>query len=287
MKLVTPEVYHVASTEITDCQAYFDSIGAEDYTAKQCGDAQTNLAMIGGKLCYRSFKAGLNANVTRVREDCEGYIENIHAVGHGSVIEHGSVTFIFKNISRVFSHELCRHRIGTAISQESLRFVRLQDLSIWKPPIFEEYPEANEIFHETVEYLENVQKRLAEVFDLDNQKSFATKKFMTSHMRRLAPIGLGTSIMWSANMRTLRHVIQARTSRHAEEEIRLVFGHVAQVCKKLFPLMMDDFVAERVEGYDEWTTPHAAMPYDQEKIKQLQKQVEAQQVEIERLRKFQ
>ena len=37
------------------------------------------------------------------------------------------------NVSRVATHELVRHRAGVAVSQESLRFVRLDDLPFWFP----------------------------------------------------------------------------------------------------------------------------------------------------------
>lgn len=52
----------------------------------------------------------------------------------GSVIEHHVTNWIFADVSRVFTHELVRHRVGTAFSQESLRYVRLNDLGLWLPP---------------------------------------------------------------------------------------------------------------------------------------------------------
>ena len=57
---------------------------------------------------------------------------------------------------------------------------------------------------------------------------FSVKKEVTSALRRLAPIGLSTDIVWTANVRTLRHVIEMRTAPGAEEELRLVFGLVAE-----------------------------------------------------------
>ena len=41
---------------------------------------------------------------------------------------------------------------------------------------------------------------------------FHVKKEVTSALRRLAPIGLSTDIIWTANARTLRHVIEMRTA---------------------------------------------------------------------------
>ena len=87
----------------------------------------------GGRLCYRSWEPGLNPNVTKVRTDQDEYLRNILKQKHGSVLEHISYSFVFHNVSRVLTHELVRHRAGTAISQESMRFVRLDDHAVLVP----------------------------------------------------------------------------------------------------------------------------------------------------------
>ena len=58
---------------------------------------------------------------------------------------------------------------------------------------------------------------------------FHVKKEVTSALRRLAPTGLSTDIIWTANVRTLRHVIEMRTAEGAEEELRLVFDKIARI----------------------------------------------------------
>jgi len=70
---------------------------------------------------------------------------------------------------------------------------------------------------------------------------FHVKKEVTSALRRLAPIGLSTDIIWSANLRTLRHVIQMRTAEGAEEELRGVFDDVARLMLREAPLIFQDF----------------------------------------------
>ena len=193
-----------------------------------------------GRMCYRSFAPGLNANVTKVRQGNDKYLANILRSGHGSVLEHVCTNWVFSSVSRVFTHELVRHRVGTAISQESLRYVRLDDLDYYVPQCFLENEQALGTWNVVMCFLEEKQKELAEIFNLDGMKNFTKKKEITSAMRRLAPIGLATTIGWSANLRTLRTVIEQRTSAHAEEEIRLVFQEVARICQREWPNVFQD-----------------------------------------------
>ena len=67
-------------------------------------------------------------------------------------------------------------------------------------------------------------------------------------MRRIAPIGVATSVGWSANIRTLRHVIEARTEPSAEEEIRLVFGKVGEILMDKYQVLFGDYEVEMVNG---------------------------------------
>lgn len=201
-----------------------------------------DICELAARRCYKSFEPGLNANVTKIREDKREFFKNILKSGHGSVLEHAQVTFSFEGVSRVFTHELVRHRVGIAISQESLRYVRTADGSfkMWVPSCIKEKGAAELLFGMVHDYLEQAQKDLLEIFKIDSQ-NFSKKKELTSAFRRLLPMGIATGIVWSANMRTLRHVIRMRTSLGAEEEMRIVFHKVAEICIKEWPLIFQDF----------------------------------------------
>ena len=83
--------------------------------------------------------------------------------------------------------------------------------------------------------------------------NFDAKKRLTSALRRILPDGISTSIIWSANHRTIRHVITMRTMESAEAEIRFVFDKVAQIMKRRFPLIYQDFEsAELEDGTRSW-----------------------------------
>lgn len=256
-----PKVYLFGETkliydgEIPAICEYLEDVGAPDFETDE--ENVEALLEIYGRACYRSFKPGLNKNVTRVREGNRDYLGNIINVGHGSVIEHGVVNFMFHDVSRVFTHELVRHRIGTAISQESLRYVRLDNLRFWVPPLADTIPGLKEKMLSGVEQIEKIVEDLTFFIFEGNpeiEKNFELKKKYTSLIRRLAPIGLATSIGWSANFRALRHVIEMRTSRHSEEEIRIVFSEVARICIEKWPNIFQDYDMNIVDGIPEYFT---------------------------------
>lgn len=287
MKIVEPKVFLIGETRIIEdeLQLYLDHIGVPEWTShappgkEKVTDAEKIIEVMG-RLCYRSFKPGLNPNVTKVRERNDEYIENVIRVKHGSVIEHPMLNFILADVSRVFTHELVRHRVGVAISQESLRFVRLDALRFWVPSCFKNYPDRERrekvinILVETVELLEKRQLELANLLLLDDsqelarlhgldpedknfsRKLFELKKKYTSGMRRIAPDGLATTIGWSVNPRTLRHVIEMRTDPGAEEEIRLVFGKIAEKVITRYPNLFGDYEVEIVDSLPHYKTPY-------------------------------
>lgn len=258
MRRTKPKVFLVAETakNCLGITEYLHEIGAERWDTDTCSDAE-QLIEVMGRTCYRSFGAGLNPNVTKVREGNKNYLQNIVKTLHGSVLEHASVSFIFHNVSRVVTHELVRHRQGTAFSQESLRYVRLNDLGLWLPEWADNDPAVKELFETTFKSLEELQLKMAEMFELDKpDQNFEFKKKITSFMRRVAPIGLSTTIGVTFNHRALRFVLVQRTSRHAEEEIRKVFNLVGEICLNRWPNLYADFKADLVDGYLEYTTPY-------------------------------
>jgi thymidylate synthase (FAD) len=244
----TPSVFLLArpSVDLDGMRAYLESVGGTSWLEMREDEAKETpvadgelLAEFAGRMCYRSWEPGLNANVTKIRTDREAYFANVMASYHGSVLEHANYSFAFRQCSRIFTHELVRHRAGSAFSQESLRYVRLTEIGFRVPPALE--PIKDEVLS-LVEQLEEFQLSAADKLGLDEEGlPFAIKKEITSALRRLAPTGLSTDIIWTANVRTLRHVIEMRTALGAEEELRLVFNDVAQLMKAEAPNLFQDF----------------------------------------------
>lgn len=265
MRAVKPKVFLVAETKpiwhdydnnfpaLEDYISHITDGGMWPEEGRDVGTAEF-LVEVMGRSCYKSFGTDLNPNITKVRESGKEYLENIVDVRHGSVLEHSSVSFMFCNVSRVFTHELVRHRVGCAISQESLRFVRLEEIDAWAPTVIKEDQIAMNVFSAAIEQAETAYGTLVELLIDHRDLKFSQKKIITSALRRIAPIGLATNIGWTANFRTLRHVLEMRTDPSAEEEIRLVFSKVGEILTCRYPSIFGDYKRHLIDGYWHYQT---------------------------------
>lgn len=252
-----PKVHHIGQTAI-DWQAvedYLSSKGCDDFSNEICYSLSSDIELlctIFAKLCYNSFRPGDNPNVTKTRSIEDNFIHILES-GHHSIFEHVAFNFIVTDCSRVFTHEMVRHRIGVAYSQTSGRYCNLSEgFDIVSDGSLEQ-----ELGHEEVysvkQFLEEKYKEWASRLGL-TERPFNEKKKLTSALRRwLVPTGVANELGMSLNLRELRHVIQMRTSRHAEWEIRCVFNQVYNLLAKKHHLIFHDANITEVDGYNEIT----------------------------------
>lgn len=243
-----PDVYFIAETKIRkqELERFFNDIGTDWRPENDISDSEV-LIEVGGRLCYRSWEPYdpnkplcTNPNVTKVRKGNKKYLGNTLDHGHGSIFEHAQISMLFRDVSRVFTHELVRHRAGMAYSQESLRYVRLDDIGFWLPEAVRHDPYVVDKIMQYILQGEELQKELATFYKINELNDFHKKKVLTSAFRRVAPIGTATSILASGNLRAWRHIIGMRTPEGAEEEARLVIGKVAVILKENFPNSFQD-----------------------------------------------
>src|SRR3954453_6745686 len=170
MRETHPQVFLVArpALDVDGLRGYLEAVGGAPWLARRRAEGAREAETLGelaGGAGYRSWAPGPNPNVPRVREDQASYLDNVLASGHGSVLEHASYTFAFRDVSRVFTHELVRHRAGSAFSQESLRYVRLGEVGFRIPPALEPIREQVVAI---VEQLEELQVDAAGALGIDD-----------------------------------------------------------------------------------------------------------------------
>jgi thymidylate synthase (FAD) len=259
--LTRPEVFLISRPQI-DTRAmlgYLREVGGTAWFKRVFHDrgdpmghdipAAEGLIEFMGRLCYKSWEPGLNKNITKVREDRQDYLLNILRSAHGSVLEHAFFSFVIRGGSRVFTAEMNRHRAGVAISEQSLRYVRLDAIEFWLPSGLSDATENDMIA--AVNFLEKTIKGIYER-EFTPDMSFQQKKELTSKIRRIAPLGLATEEGWTANVRTIRHVLEMRTDFFAEEEIRLIVGDIGHIMQLECPLLFDDYSIEN----GQWDTEY-------------------------------
>lgn len=301
--LVRPRTYLIGITALAHngLEAYLRDTGQEAFLgdvqdARAAGVAEGEiLCSFFAKLCYASLVMGKNDNLTQTRSIKDNVLATL-AAGHGSVFEHVTLNFVTTACSRVFTHEIVRHRTGTAFSQTSGRYVRTDELVMVWDPILDPIKEmcegrmqADEAWYMAARVLMGLGTAEEAMWMVENAKdplgtaatlrergytqkadhpilppamSFDRKKKITSALRRFLPNGQANEMGWSVNLRQLRHMIMLRTSRGAEWEIRLVFNDVFEIVRRMYPLMFEGAASEHVDGLLE-VTGLKLQPYDQ------------------------
>lgn len=257
MLLYTPEVFVIAKTEVCEAAlldwALYNNFAhraksPEGITPVQRlvydedADGPARVVEFAGRHCYRSWIQG------RTPLD---YIRNIIDVNHGSVLEHANFTFAIQGVSRSLSHELVRHRVGVAISQESQRYVEASSANFVIPPIMiAEQDESVDItrFEESCKrdvaaYNYLVPQLEAALYVRDpSMLSTTRRKKAREAARSVMPNATETRLTWTANVRTLRHFFDMRGSIFADLEIRRLACRILEEVKVVSPMFFEDFI---------------------------------------------
>lgn len=253
-EFTSPQVFLISYTvpRLENLIDFLDTINSRDAIYDPAVNSEPLIALtsIAAKTCYDSLVVGNNKNVTRIRPMTENFEECIKH-GHGSVLEHCSVTFAIAHVSRVCTHELVRHRVGTAFSQTSGRYVRSNS-----PTFFPGDGDGIPGFRDAVTELYRQYAALDSSIDWSSM-DMQRRKEVSSALRRLLPNGDSSNLILTTNFRALRHIIQMRTSPHAEEEIRIVAYQMYLLSRELWPrLFFDATITDHPSGPPSVTFQH-------------------------------
>ena len=256
-KLVTPTVYLTGYTALNmdGIVQYLTDTNQLDFLndideAKSVGLSDGEiLCSMYAKMCYASLTLGKNNNINKIRDINSNIVGTIDS-GHGSVFEHCNINFIVSDCSRVFTHEQVRHRAGAAYSQTSGRYVRTDDITLVYDPILDT---VKDDIVDMLNYIETQYNNIVAKIGIHDMKDFTLKKKYTSALRRVLPNGQSNEIGITLNLRSLRHIIQLRTNRHAEWEIRLIYNKIYDIIKSKYPAIFCDIHSEFVDGAYEYT----------------------------------
>lgn len=174
------------------------------------------------RTCYLSFHRKNPPESTRE------LIGKIIEKQHHSVLEHASATFRVLGASRVFTHEMVRHRFVSP-SQQSQRYVNEQKSEVILPPSVAAHPDAVVEFEKLVQDSKKTYMRLREL------------GVPREDARYVLPGGISSEIVLSANFREWRHVFSVRCHPRAHWEIRRVCLEMLRILKHEAEIVFDDF----------------------------------------------
>src|SRR5262249_56226268 len=97
-----------------------------------------------GRVCYRSFGT---RQAPRTNSE---YISHLIAMGHESVLEHVTWGFVLTGVSRAFTHQMVRHRVGFAFSQLSQQYHDERDATFVEPTDLASFPAAQTAWQNAV-----------------------------------------------------------------------------------------------------------------------------------------
>lgn len=206
------------------------------------------LVKVAGQLCYMSFDPERTWN-----KDIGKYLKNIKSSGHGSVLEHPNFSFLLWGISRSLTHELVRHRAGVAYSQLSQRYVSGKALRFVERPEYQNDLDLHDMFCDRIdraveEYNAIADKLMAKQQSgdqlLSGEKKRDLRKKVNQCARSCLPNETETAMVFTANARALRHIMEMRVSGPAEIEIRKMGYRVYNCVKSIAPEIFEDYELE-------------------------------------------
>lgn len=195
---------------------------------------------ISGRLCYLSF----TDDTSKIRYPTNTYIGNLIEKGHESVLEHASWTFFLTNVSRAFTHQLVRHRMGFSYSQLSQQYHDETDADFIVPAglsseVHEQWKGAvQEAKNAYLEVLQQAEKSLKEGGDRVESEDV---RLLRSAARSLLPNATVTAISVTSNARALRHFLDLRGAIVGDIEMRLVSAEIYDMLVVEAPSFVADF----------------------------------------------
>jgi thymidylate synthase (FAD) len=151
------------------------------------------------------------------------FLGKLVELGHWSPMEHVSFTFAIEGVSRALTHQLVRHRMAS-YSQQSQRYVKLEQFQYIIPPSVERDPKSLALFKKTMDEISKAYRELASMVHHEDA-------------RYVLPNACETKIVATFNCRSLYNFFEHRCCTRAQWEIRRLAGLMLEEAKKAAPLL--------------------------------------------------
>lgn len=186
------------------------------------------IVALAAKLCYAG--GDLDSLLSRIAaNDQRAFIRKVREMGHESVLEHVSFTFLAEGVSRALLAQLTRHRIAS-FSVQSQRYVSYaKGFGYVVPPAVQALGEQAE-----AEYA-NQMTQMQRWYEGWQQKLGANED-----ARFVLPNACETRLLVTMNARELRHFFALRMCERAQWEIRALAEKMFELCYGEAPELFED-----------------------------------------------
>jgi len=213
---------------------------------------------MAAKLCYSSVGVEeIEENLTE--ESVDKFLNMLINIGHESPLEHVSFTFAVEGISRACSHQIVRHRIAS-YSQQSQRYVKLDQFEYIIPQEINEIEEARELFIDSMKKDQEVYDKLVNILfekhynnlikygkNEKEAKRQAEKKAIED-ARYVFPNACETKMVLTMNTRSLYNFLDHRCCERAQWEIRDLAIEMLRQLKEVAPILFKNSGPNCVKG---------------------------------------
>ena len=194
------------------------------------------LVALAAKLCYAG--GDLDSLLTKIAaQDQRAFLRKVREMGHESVLEHVSFTFLIEGVSRALLAQLTRHRIAS-FSVQSQRYVSYQKgFGYIVPPSVRALGSQAE-----AEYA-------AQMAQMQTwYEGWQEKLGANEDARFVLPNACETRLLLTMNARELRHFFALRMCERAQWEIRSLASRMFELCYEQAPELFEDAGAACLRG---------------------------------------
>ena len=217
-----------------DVKEFLTALEEEGTSWKRSPNAKSaeDIIEVAGRLCYFSF------GDSQSEKDNAEFIRHLMRMGHSSVLEHVSWTFLITGISRALTHQLVRHRVGISFSQLSQQFHDETEAKFVEPEQLKHCPELRAFWENNVNSSRKAYTKLKQAVEASG--TIENKNAIRSIARSLLPNATETKVFMTANARELRHMIKLRGSRMCDDEMRRFITMLLEKLKKESYVLFSD-----------------------------------------------
>ena len=198
---------------------------------------------LGEQVCGIGARTCTSDKIPTKEDDTTKALKSALSSGHESVLEHFTMTFAVSGVSRALTHQLVRHRIGISYSQQSQRYVNMEEFEYVTPASMDDrvIAESYDFFNNRNVYItmreeyENIMENLRRYY-----KSMIDAGIPEEDARYILPNACCTNIIVTVNARELRHMAEERMCAKAQAEICQLVKEMVRQAKDVAPTIFAD-----------------------------------------------